>query len=101
MRLEDLEQHVAQVILKRHDGNLRHAAWEMDVGTKMVEKLTTDIGNPSPDPMYDAEVIVDILREFFVQVSPTERHTLFEMVTDGYCMACGSDLQMCECCLPI
>lgn len=101
MRLEDIEQHVAQVILKRHGGDCRLAALELDVGTRVVERLTADIGVPPLDPMSDAEVIVDILREYLAQVSPAERGTLFDMVTDGYCHSCGADRQVCECCLSI
>src|SRR5574343_924943 len=101
MRLEDLEQHFAQVILKKHGGDCRLAALEMDVETGMVKWLTSDIGVPPIDPMSDAEVIVDILREYLAQVSPAERGTLFDMVTDGYCHSCGAYRQVCECCLSI
>lgn len=96
MNLIDLEQHVAHIILKRHGGDTRAAALEMGISTRLMESLTSSIGNPSDDPMDDAGILVDILREFFPQISPTDRVSLFASILDGYCQTCGSDFG-CQC----
>lgn len=89
----ELENHLIAVVLNRHNGNQTAAAAEIDIGyTTVRTRLKSPHFHDLPEnPMADAMLLVDILREYLPMLPPDQRLVVFEQLTDGYCVRCGSD----------
>lgn len=90
MTLNDFMQHICQTVLKRNGGRSFQAAEELDVGVVTLRNIKSDCAPPD-NPRRDADVLVDILREFLPQMCGDDRVAVFEALSDGYCLSCGSD----------
>lgn len=98
MECRDLELHLINVVLKSHDGNMTAAANElgMSVSTLKGRRRDAEFSVPSPTPLEDALILVEILREYLPQLCGDDRLHVFHELDDGYCAKCGSDAY-CEC----
>lgn len=97
MKLEYFNTHLANVILKKHNGNKTAAAGDLGISFSTMKRMSLSLEQEQSDnPLYDATVLVEILREYMPQLCGDDRVLIHQMLTDGYCLTCGSDFK-CSC----
>lgn len=91
-------RHLINILRKKH-GTDEGAAQEFGLHVNAfcaLDKELVDSDRIPADAMADAEILVDMLREYFEMVVPDQRVVIMNNLMDGYCPVCGSSAT-CQC----